>query len=174
MCDHKQQQKQQSGFTLIELIISMLIFAIISLISYNALQAYSTNQQLIFGHMQKINNLQKTILFVKRDINQIINHGIALQANVLTLTSLQNDKVVKIRYQLENENLTRQDLSDDDNPISLTLLENIDKFEFRLLNTKNEWLSKRNDDKDIIKSIELSFENDYWGKVEQQVMLGDK
>lgn len=174
MCKNNQKLAKQQGFTLVELIISMLIFAIISLIAYNALQTYSTNQRVAFEHFRKISVLQKTILFVKRDVNQVFNQDISLKNNVLTLLSLQNDKILNIRYLLKDSNLIREYATDVDNITGLMLLENVKKFKLRLLNDQGKWLSEYKTLSTVqIKALELSFENDYWGKVKQLVMIGE-
>ncbi len=172
MCENNHQR----GFTLIEIVISMLIFAIISLIAYNALQTYSTYQKLGFEHFEKINALQNTSLFMKRDINQVFNQEIELHNNVLTIQSLQNDEILHIRYRLEDNNLVREDGTDSDNLVVSTLVKNIDKFSLKVLpnNTKGKWTKKYNKQKNIyIKAVEMVFENDYWGEITQWVMVGE-
>ncbi len=174
MCSNNQSASQQSGFTLIELIVSMLIFSIISLIAYNALQTYSTSQRLSFGHFEKISILQITNLLIKRDVNQIFNQDIALQDNILTLNSLQNDTVLRVRYLLTEGNLAREDITDIDNVVRLDLIPDIEKFTLRLLNDKNKWTSAYNKSSAVqIKALEVNFEHEYWGKVKQLVMIGE-
>lgn len=178
MFNNNQKINQQNGFTLIELIISMLIFAIISLISYNALKTYTTNQKLSFEHFDKINALQKTSLFVKRDINQLFNQTITLNNDGLAFKSLQNDTIIDVRYLVKDDNLLREEVLGDD-IIKLTLIKNIKKPKFRLLNSKDKWLDKydiktqKKPKKQHIKAVELSFEHNYWGKIKQQVMIGE-
>ena len=165
---------RQTGFTLIEVVIAMLVFSVISLISFQALQTYSTQQRLAFEHFDKIDNLQKTILFIKRDINQLFNQEIELKKNVLTLSSLQNDEVLKIRYRLEDAALIREDLTNASGVVKRRLLDNMDKLKFRLRNDKNAWLvSHAPGGTQRIELLELSFENDDWGKIIQLVNVDD-
>lgn len=177
----------QAGFTLVEVMISMLIFAIISTIAYNALQTYGTQQKLGIEHLQKINALQKTSLFIQRDINQVFRQQISLQKNILTLSTLQNEKVLKIRYLVDQNNLAREDIthlklnekgeikSEDKEKIQrLILINNIRKFKLRVLDSKNKWLDKYEKiPTKHIKAIEVSFEHDYWGKIKQWVVIGE-
>lgn len=174
MCKNNKNANQQNGFTLVEVVISMLIFAIISLISYHALQTYSTQQTLALEHLQKINALQKASLFIKRDTNQVFNQAITLQGNVLALDTLQNDKVLKVRYLFKDNSLIREELMDADNVVTLRLIKELKNPKLRLLNAKNKWLSKyAKPDSGHIKALEFIFEHDYWGKVKQLVMIGE-
>lgn len=162
---------RQSGFTLIELIISMLIFSIISLIAYNALQAYTANQKLSFEHFEKISDLQKTGLFLKRDMNQLFKQNIRLEDSKLSIESLQNDKILDIEYSIENDNLVRKEVVNEFNISTLILLKNVMKFEFRLLNEKDKWLKKTDKKSGKIRALEVTFEHKYWGDIKQLVMI---
>lgn len=167
------KNNSQTGFTLIEVMISMVIFAVISLISYNAIQTYGTHQKLSFEHFEKINALQKMTIFVKRDMNHVANQNITLKTNVLTFESLHNDTVVTVRYFLEDENLVRKEVIEDEDIVRLTLVKNIKKFKIRLLNSDNKWLLKYDKRDQHIIVMELSFESDYWGEIKQLVRIDD-
>ncbi len=163
--------KKHSGFTLIEVVISMLIFAIISLISYNALQAYSTHQKLSFEHLQKISNFEKTALFIKRDIDQLYKQQIDLSNQILSFDSLQNDKILSLSYAFTDNTLIRTHKTEDDD-FELVLLNDITKLHFRLLDDKNNRHdSSKASNNRTIRALELSFENDYWGKVKQLLLI---
>lgn len=166
------KNNRQNGFTLIEVMISMLIFAVISLISYNAMQTYATHQKLSFGHFEKINALQKMNIFIKRDMNQIFNQTIALKSNILAFESLQNDNILKIRYLAKDDNLVREEVMDDE-ITALILIKNIKKFKIRLLNGKDKWLVKYDKKNQYIKAMSLNFESDYWGKIKQLAVVGE-
>jgi len=164
---------KQAGFTLIEVVISMLIFAIISTISYSALQAYVAHQRIASQHLNRIAELQTMHLFIKRDINQTYQQYINLNNKVLLLDSLQNDEVLTLRYSLQDENLIREDITDINNIATLVLAKNIDKFSLRLLNDKNKWLTKYNANTTDIQTVELSFVSEYWGEIKQLILLSN-
>ena len=154
----------------------MVIFSIISLISYQALQAYTVQQKFSLKHFQNIQSLQKTMLFVKRDVSQLFEQNISLSKSVLQLESSQNDTLIKLRYQLNGKTLLREDISDEDNIIALTLLNDIEKMTIRVLTQDNKWLKSyygTKNQKNYIKTLELNIEHKDWGKIKQWVAIGE-
>ena len=157
----------------------MVIFSIISLISYQALQTYTIHQKLSFKHFQNIQNLQKTVLFIKRDASQLFEQNIRLKNSVLQLESLQNDVLIKLRYRLDDGVLLREDISDEDNPIVLNLLDRIDKMTIRLLPARgglDDWLTNYDSaiaQRAYITTLELKLEHKDWGKIKQWVVIGE-
>jgi general secretion pathway protein J len=64
--------KKQLGFTLIELMVAILIFAIISIISYRTLTSLVSTKQIVTATQDKWNSLVNTITWLEASCNRIL------------------------------------------------------------------------------------------------------
>jgi general secretion pathway protein J len=64
------------GFTLLEILVALLIFTILSMLLANALHTTMTAQEGIERNAQRLQQLQKTLLLMSRDIEQVIDRPI--------------------------------------------------------------------------------------------------
>jgi general secretion pathway protein J len=62
--------RPNSGFTLIEILIAMAIFALIGLGSYSVLTTVINSDELSKNRIEKLQELQRAMLFIERDITQ--------------------------------------------------------------------------------------------------------
>ena len=65
--------KRKSGFTLIEILIALFIFSIISIIFATALQSIFKAKSRIAAHVNQLDHLQLTLLLMQRDLSQVID-----------------------------------------------------------------------------------------------------
>ncbi|MCW7551754.1 type II secretion system minor pseudopilin GspJ [Endozoicomonas gorgoniicola] len=63
--------KQSRGFTLIELMIAILIFAMISTAAYKLFDSVSRAQQVTDGILDRLDGLQRTMVVIEKDLFQI-------------------------------------------------------------------------------------------------------
>lgn len=69
-------QRALHGFTLLEILVALLIFSIISVIMVNALHSAIDNQAAIDKRASRLADLQRALLLMSRDIEQSINRPI--------------------------------------------------------------------------------------------------
>ena len=130
---------QRKAFTLIELMVTISIFALIASISYFTLSTSFKNNEVQNTHSEGLFILQKTLNFLERDITQTSNQNITLDGNGLTLFSLQNDELLVINYSVISNQLLRKDITNPSEPITLELLDKINMSTIRLLDHQNQW-----------------------------------
>nr|VFK15489.1 MAG: general secretion pathway protein J [Candidatus Kentron sp. LPFa] len=162
-------KQRQSGMTLIELLIALTIFAIISAITYGAIRAATETQQRIEAQTTRFAALRKAIAVIGRDVSQMLGrpirdeHGEPLPAlkssegdfylmeftrtGWQTLAGVHRVRLRRIAYALENRRLLRfvwnvLDRAEDSLPSSSVLLTEVDAVEIRYLDTGNQWLSE--------------------------------
>ena len=70
---------RESGFTLIELVVAIAVFAIMSTIAYAGLNSMVNQQTQMQSRMDKLKSLQLTLKFLERDIQQLANRPIREQ-----------------------------------------------------------------------------------------------
>jgi len=157
------------GFTLIEILIAIAVFAVMSAMAYGGLNSVMKQRAGLEEHANRLANLQKTFTIIERDILQIVNRGIrdqygdtkkALVAHdyediklELTRTGWRNpfpnEKRVRsvlqrVGYTVKDQQLIRQywfelDRGYESKPFESVLLEDIKGFELRFLDAKKQW-----------------------------------
>ncbi len=157
---------RQAGFTLLELLVALGIFALLAAMSYSGLNSVMTAKAVTTQHAERLSQLQMAFLWLGRDIEQAANRSIRNEyAEVrpamlgvetgryqleLTRTGWRNpagrtrSNLQRVAYGLRDGNLLRVywnvlDRAQDTEPLESVLLEGVDKLELRFLNDKNTW-----------------------------------
>ena len=187
---HKNQ-----GFTLLELLVAMVIFSLMSVMAYGALSNVLTGSEVIAKQEKELKKLQRTMMFLERDIRQLVprprttGFGETAQAfeygfdaeGLMEFTRSGNSNPIgavrsslqRIRYDLEEKVLIRKSWALVDHidlqPSSMNLLNDIESFELRLLDENNEWQPNWKKAKEIPKAIEITIEHERWGKIKRLI-----
>lgn len=158
---------KSSGFTLIEVIIAMSIFAIVAVLSYTGLQSVINSKTRTEASLDRLQQLQMTMLTLSTDMQHLSNRDghDSLGGKLDKLTTNNTDYIIdftrsgwrnpakqarstlqRVAYLMDEDKLiriywTHVDRADDDARIERTLISNIDKLELRFLDEKNEWQS---------------------------------
>ncbi len=184
-------KSQVKGFTLLELLVAMSIFSFMSIMAYGGLSNILTSDKVLSEQEEKLKSLQRAMMFIERDFRQMVarprrsgydqfssalSYGLDsdgllefTRAGNSNPSGLVRSSLQRVRYDLQDKNLTRMSwaLVDhiDAEPINMLLLEDVELFELRLLDSKNEWQSNWSEEKVIPRAIELTLEHKYWGKI---------
>lgn len=75
-------RKNNSGFTLIEVLIALFVFTIISMIMVSALHSVLNAQSATEKNAAGFNQLQLTLILLQRDLEQTIERPVSNAANV--------------------------------------------------------------------------------------------
>ena len=67
------RQRHQLAFTLIEIMVAVAIFAVIAAIAFPALIQFLDVRERIYSKNQSLDSLQKTFLFMSRDLSYAVN-----------------------------------------------------------------------------------------------------
>ncbi len=156
------------GFTLLEILIALFIFAIVSMIMVSALHSIMTTQSAIEKNTEKFNRLQLAMILMSRDMEQIINRPITNVANVQepALTGspteikfthggmdnpfgeLARSSMQHVHYFLTKESLVREtwnalDITNHTTSSQRILLDNVTDLRFQYLDSngklQNNW-----------------------------------
>lgn len=65
-------RQRQSGFTLLELLIAIAVFAVLAIMSYGTLSSVLRAQSQISAAAKQLNRVQRAILHIERDVLQIV------------------------------------------------------------------------------------------------------
>ncbi|MDT8384604.1 MAG: type II secretion system minor pseudopilin GspJ [Gammaproteobacteria bacterium] len=156
----------QNGFTLLELLVALGIFALLAAMSYSGLNSVMLARQVTNQHAERLTQLQMVFLWLGRDVEQAIDRSIRdeygdLQAAMLgvetgryqlelTRTGWRNpagrarSDLQRVAYGLRDGELVRVywnvlDRAQDSQPLESVLLDGVDKLELRFLDSANNW-----------------------------------
>lgn len=156
------------GFTLMELMVAIVIFAIMSTIAFTGLHTILNTREKTDQAALQLKNLQTTMTFLRQDIEQTVERKIrdefgdaqeALHGDISSLYSLEltragnsnplkipRSNLKRVAYKLSDEKFYRiswktLDRAQGSEPTVLELLDNVTNFEVRYLDEKLQWHS---------------------------------
>lgn len=78
-------KNKQTGFTLLELVIAMAIFALLGLASWKLFDGVLRVQQGTAAHERELRTLQRAMAVIERDVLHVTEQPVLLKQNVLQL-----------------------------------------------------------------------------------------
>jgi len=185
---------KNTGFTLLELLVAMVIFSFMAIMAYGALANIFNSNERISQQEQNLKSLKRSMMIIERDIRQIVlrpsrqgydqsapalvsgfNEGGIIDftraGNTNPLGSVRSS-LQRVRYALQDGQLIRQSWNIVDHigaePLKMPLLDDVETVTFRFLGADNwdiNWDSTRK--KALPRAIELTIEHKNWGKIER-------
>jgi len=159
--------KQVHAFTLIEVLVSLAIFAILAALAYGALGQTLESAELLNSRMDRLQALQRTIRLLSEDLQQLaprpirneLGEGIGAALDTgfqsgfaLELTHggwsnpvvLPRSTLQRSAYRIEEDELIRYhwmvlDRTLANEPRAVTLLDGVESIFFRFLQANGEW-----------------------------------
>ncbi len=165
MADYKRRARQQ-GFTLLELMIASIIFAIMAVMAYGGLSNVIDNSQSSERALQRLQQIQQSVSVLNRDFRQMVPRSIrdefgnrqpALLAgnhidNLVEFTrggrvnpgGLRRSSLLRVAYQFEDESLIRLqwphlDRTQGQEPRKTVLIDNLEQVTIQFLDGNGEW-----------------------------------
>lgn len=160
--------KKPNGFTLLELLVAITVFAIMSFMAYGGLSYVIDNSEASEKHLKRLHEAQLAMFNVERDLSQIAERSIRDELGdekkyiesggnieyLIELTrngrrnpaKLLRSHLVRVAYKLNDGNLIRLHWPHLDRvqgmlPYETTLLTNVSSAEVRFLDSDKEWHS---------------------------------
>jgi len=158
--------RRYKGFTLLELLVALLIFAVLAVMAYGGLQVVLDAQKRTETQSMRLAELQTFFAILSRDIEQMIDRGIRdnygqAQASLVgdrstlefTRTGWRNpagftrSNLQRVAYVLDDDKIFRYgwvvlDRAQNSAPIETALLDYVNEIEVRFLDQKLEWQSQ--------------------------------
>ncbi|MEM7401651.1 MAG: type II secretion system minor pseudopilin GspJ [Pseudomonadota bacterium] len=155
-----------NGFTLIEMMVAVAVFAVLGTLAYGGLNQVLKGQNYLQSSSNQLKDLQLTFRYFEKDINQLVNRAIRNQYQdlqpafvgdedtVLSFThagwrnpaNLARSKLQRVSYELTENTLKRYTWGQLDGAIAeeyftTDLLEGVESIKLRYLDTSNQWHS---------------------------------
>ena len=154
-----------NGFTLLELLIAISIFALLSLTAYAALDSAIKQKHMGEAQAENLRRIQTSLLYLERDLQQAVNrssaNGINLEAALeynqlapptLRLTHIgwsnplgrPRGNLQRTAYEFKDGNLYRMswqhlDSLQGEEPQRALLLKDVEAWQMRLLDAQGQW-----------------------------------
>jgi len=154
------------GFTLLEILVAITIFSIMSIVALTGIKAIIDSQEAADNVVNRIKLLQKTFFYLEQDLRFALERGVRDEfgspqpaivagntgSQGLTLTrtgvnnpqGLQRSSLIRVRYWLKEDTLMRSryrmlDRAGEANSNDRSLISQLEELEFRFLQQNNEW-----------------------------------
>ncbi len=156
----------QKGFTLLELLIASIIFAIMAIMAYGGLANVMENSKSSERALKRLQQIQQSISVISRDLSQLVPRAIRdeygnIQPALIAGTNIDNlveftrggrvnpanllrSTLLRVAYQFDDEKLIRLQWPQLDRAPGIeakktTLIDNVDEVTLRFLDQKNKW-----------------------------------
>lgn len=182
---------RQAGVTLLELLIVIAVFSIMSAAAYSSLQNSLKAEEAFNTSMKDLEAVQMSLALFERDIMQLNTRGVRdaygddvaalvlLNGRELAFTrggnfsslKLDQPELLRVSYSLQNEQLTRSywrrlDSVQGERPLTAPLLGNVSRLRIRVLDQNNLWhLDWPISGNAGIRAVELTLELEGWGEI---------
>ncbi len=155
---------KQPGFTLIEVMVAIFVFSVMSVFAYGGLNQVLKGQNYLQSSSDQLKDLQLTFRYFEKDINQLINRAIRNQYadlqpafvgdedKALSFThagwrnpaNLVRSKLQRVTYELSENTLKRYTWGQLDGAIAedyftTNLINGVESIKLRYLDANNQW-----------------------------------
>lgn len=164
----KSHTYKKRGFTLLELLVALSIFSVLSVMAYGGLQTVITTKQSSETSSARIAELQLVMMRISNDLRQSVARKIrdeygdfsnAMQsssngdgtmawtrAGYRNPAQLNRSNVQRVAYKVEQQKLIRMtwpvlDRAQDTEVMKTEVLTKVESIEWRFLNNNKEWIS---------------------------------
>ena len=160
-------RRRYAAFTLIEVLVALAVFGVMSVLAYATLGTTLTNADLLADRMDRLQSVQRAVRYlttdlmqaaprpVRQELGQILSPALQTSLNsqfALELThggwsnpaALPRGTLQRSAYRIEDDELVRYhwrvlDRTFANEPVATVLLDNVDGLLFRYLQDSGEW-----------------------------------
>ena len=157
----------QRGFTLIEVMVALAVFGVMSLLAYLSLGQTLANADMLTERMDRLQSVQRTISYLSSELLQAAARPVRVELGDAPVPALQSSlgsefalqlthggwpnpagvprsTLQRTAYRIEDDELIRYhwnvlDRTVNNTPIKTIMLEDVEALAFRFLSVGDEW-----------------------------------
>jgi general secretion pathway protein J len=124
-----------AGLTLIEVLVSLAIFAVIGVAGLTVLNTVARTGERTDGRLERLAEIDRAFLVIRRDLAQIEPSDTRLADDILRFQRLHSDGSWKVTYRLDDTTLIREISLDTTPPVAQQMLAGVASMEWRLMDS---------------------------------------
>ncbi len=186
-----QSTARQSGVTLLELLVVIAVFSIMSAAAFSGLQSSLKAEENFSASMKDLEAVQMSLTLFQRDIVQLSPRGIRdafgddeaaivlfngrelffTRGGNFSSLKLDQTELTRVAYSIQGVQLIRShwrrlDSTQGDRPLRTSLLSKVTHLQIRVLDQNNVWhLDWPLSENAKIRALELTLELEDWGEI---------
>lgn len=162
--------RARQGFTLIEVLVAMAVFGVLSVLAYMSLGQTLANSDMLGERMTRLQSIQKTVSYLSSELLQVAPRPIRLELGGVPLPALQSSlasefalqmtrggwpnfagtprsTMQRVAYRIEDGDLLRYhwnvlDRTLNSQPVGTVMLEDVESLTFRFLGANEDWVDQ--------------------------------
>jgi general secretion pathway protein J len=91
---------RQSGFTLIEVLVALMVFGVLSLLAYMSLGQTLSNADMLSERMDRLQSIQRTISYLSSELLQTVPRPVRVELGDAPVPALQSSFASDFALQL--------------------------------------------------------------------------
>lgn len=127
-----------AGLTLIEVLVSLAIFAVIGVAGLTVLNTVARTGERTDGRLERLAEIDRAFLVIRRDLAQIEPSDTRLADDTLRFQRLHTDGSQKVIYRLDDTTLIREISLDAASPVAQQMLAGVASMEWRLMDSSHQ------------------------------------
>lgn len=164
------RRARNAGFTLIEVMVALAVFGVMSLLAYLSLGQTLANADMLTERMDRLQSVQRTISYLSSELLQAAPRPVRIELGSAPVAALQSSlgsefalqlthggwpnpagvprsTLQRTAYRIEEDELIRYhwnvlDRTVNNTPITTVMLEDVDNLAFRFLTVNDEWVGQ--------------------------------
>ncbi len=134
-------RRGESGFTLVEVLVSLAVFAAIGVAAFTMVEGVVRVRDRVDGRLERLGDVQRALLIVAGDFEQAAPGRFAAEGGAVTLSRLgaAGTGSFVVTYALEEETLARLLLSEGAAPVHQRLLDGVAALHWRFYDAETGW-----------------------------------
>ncbi|MBT8066166.1 MAG: type II secretion system minor pseudopilin GspJ [Gammaproteobacteria bacterium] len=164
------RHSRYNGFTLIEVMVALAVFGVMSLLAYLSLGQTLANADMLTDRMDRLQSVQRTISYLSSELLQAAPRPVRVELGTAPIAALQSSlgsqfalqlthggwpnpagvprsTLQRTAYRIEDGELIRYhwnvlDRTVNNTPITTVMLDEVDNLAFRFLTVNDEWVGQ--------------------------------
>lgn len=164
------RRSNNKGFTLIEVMVALAVFGVMSLLAYLSLGQTLANADMLTARMDRLQSVQRTISYLSSELLQATPRPVRVELGNAPVAALQSSlgsefalqlthggwpnpagvprsTQQRTAYRIEDGELLRYhwnvlDRTVNNTPIATVMLDEVDSLTFRFLTVNDEWIGQ--------------------------------